>query len=185
MRRAGRGMDSEVDPGIHQEADMRKLVLMVVTLLAVASASSAQTSGKVSTVWKCVAPSPAHALPVGDAPDHVYVVQQGKCTASSGEIAGMKQKEGASTEFVEGTATTAKGHGVFVETMANGDKIFYSYEFTGTSKNKVLDTGTNKWMVSGGTGQFKGMKGNGTCQAKGNPDGSGEYTCTGTYTLAK
>jgi hypothetical protein len=29
------------------------------------------------------------------------------------------------------------------------------------------------------------MKGNGTCQAKGNPDGSGEYTCTGAYTLAK
>jgi hypothetical protein len=178
-------MDQHVDRGIRPEADMRKLVLMVITLLAIASVSFAQTSGKISTVWKCAAPSPAHALPVGDAPDHVYVVEQGKCTASSGEIAGVKQKEGVPTEFLEGTATTAKGHGVFVETMANGDKIFYSYEFTGTSKNKVMDTGSNKWTVTSGTGQFKGIKGNGTCQAKGNPDGSGEYTCTGTYTIAK
>jgi hypothetical protein len=178
-------MDQGVDPSFHEETDMRTLSPMVVALLAVASVSSAQTSGKISTVWKCAAPSPTHALPVGDAPDHVYAVQQSKCTASSGEIAGMKQKEGTSTELMEGATSSAKGHGVFVETMANGDKIFYSYEFTGTSKNKVLDTGTNKWTVSGGTGQFKGMKGNGTCQAKGNPDGSGEYTCTGAYTLAK
>jgi hypothetical protein len=164
---------------------MRKLVLMVVALLAVASVSSAQTSGKVSTVWKCAAPSPAHVLPPGDAPDHVYVLQQTKCTATSGEIAGMKQKEGVPTEFVEGTGSSAKGHGVFVETMANGDKIFYSYDFTGTSKNKVFETGTNKWTVTNGTGQFKGMKGTGTCQAKGNADGTAEFTCTGTYTLAK
>jgi hypothetical protein len=163
---------------------MRKLVLMVIAFSAIASVSSAQTSGKVSTVWKCAAPT-AQAMPVGDAPDHAYVVQQGKCTASSGEIAGMKQKEGVPTEFVDATGTTSKGHGVFVETMANGDKIFYSYEFTGTSKNKMLDTGTNKWMVASGTGQFKGMKGSGTCQAKGSPDGSAEFTCTGTYTLAK
>ena len=178
-------MDSHVVPGIHTEGKMRKLALMVIALLAVASVSAAQTSGKISTMWKCSAPSPTHALPVGDAPDHAYVVQQSKCTTSSGEIAGMKQKEGASTEFADGTATTAKGHGVFVETMANGDKIFYSYEFTGTSKNKMLESGTNKWTVSGGTGQFKGMKGSGTCAGKGNPDGSGDYNCTGTYTLAK
>ena len=164
---------------------MRKCVLMVVAVLAVASVSFAQSSGKISTVWKCAAPNPVHALPVGDVPDHIYAVEQGKCAAVSGEIAGVKQKEGIPTEFLEGTATGAKGHGIFVETLSNGDKINYSYEFTGTSKNKVLDTGTNKFTVMSGTGQFKGMKGSGTCKAKGNPDGSAEYTCTGTYTLAK
>jgi hypothetical protein len=164
---------------------MRKFALMVAALLASASISSAQTSGKISTTWKCAPPSPTHALPVGDAPDHVYVVQQGKCDATSGEIAGMKQKEGASTEFMEGTPTTANGHGVFTETMPNGDKIFYSYESTGTAKNKMFDTGSNKWTITSGTGQFKGMKGSGTCKGKGNPDGSADFTCTGTYTLAK
>jgi hypothetical protein len=164
---------------------MRKFVLMVVALLAVAPIAFAQTSGKVSTTWKCAPPSPMHALPVGDAPDHIYAVQQGKCAATSGEIAGVKQKEGVSTEFMEGTATTAKGQGVFIETMANGDKIFYSYEFTGTAKNKMFDTGSNKWTITSGTGQFKGIKGSGTCKGKGNPDGSADFTCTGTYTLAK
>ena len=163
---------------------MRKCVLMVAVLSAVASVSSAQSSGKVSTVWKCTAPSAMHAVPVGDAPDHIFAVEQSKCTAASGEIAGVKQKEGVPTEVLEGTGTSAKGHGVFVETLDNGDKIIYSYEFMGTSKGKMMDTGSNKWMVTSGTGKFKGMKGSGTCKAKGNPDGSAEYTCTGTYTLA-
>jgi hypothetical protein len=164
---------------------MRRLVLTVVVLLAGTTLAFAQTSGKITTTWKCAPPNPSHALLVGDTPDHVYVIDQGKCTTSAGEIAGVKQKEGIPTEFVEGMGATSKGHGVFVETLANGDKIFYSYEFTGTSKNKMLESGTNKWTVSGGTGQFKGMKGSGTCQAKGSADGSAEFTCTGTYTVAK
>jgi hypothetical protein len=164
---------------------MRKLVLMVVALLSLASLSYAQTSGKISTVWKCAAGTPMTPLPVGDAPDHIYGVQQLKCTAVSGELAGMKQTSGVPTEFVEATGAISKGHGIFVESMSNGDKIVYSYEFTGTSKNKMLDTGSNKFTVTSGTGQFKGMKGTGTCNAKGNPDGSAEFTCTGTYTLAK
>ena len=49
----------------------------------------------------------------------------------------------------------------------------------------MLESGSNKWTVTGGTGQFKGMKGSGTCKGKGNPDGSADFTCTGAYTLAK
>jgi hypothetical protein len=163
---------------------MRKLVLLGVALLAVPSISFAQ-AGKISTVWKCATPSPAHALPVGDTADHAYIVEQAKCTAASGEIAGVKQKEGTATEFLEAHGATSKGHGVFVETLSNGDKIIYSYELSGTSKNKILESGSNKWTVTSGTGQFKGIKGSGTCQAKGNADGSADFTCAGTYTLAK
>jgi hypothetical protein len=164
---------------------MRKLVLMGIAALSLAQVSFAQTSGKVNTLWKCTAPSPMNAIPVGDTPDHVYIVEQAKCTATNGEIAGVKQKEGTATEFVEATGATSKGHGIFVETMSNGDKIIYSYELTGTSKNKMMDTGSNKFTATSGTGQFKGIKASGSCTAKGNPDGSGEFTCTGTYTLGK
>jgi hypothetical protein len=164
---------------------MRKVVLLAVALSASASVSFAQTSGKISLTWKCTAPSPVHALPVGDSPDHAYIVEQAKCTTTNGEIAGVKQKEGIPTEFLDATGPNAKGHGVFVETLENGDKITYSYELTGVSKNKVLESGSNKWTVTSGTGKFKGMKGSGTCQAKGNADGSADFTCTGTYTLAK
>jgi len=168
-----------------KEADMRKLVLTVIALLSLASVSYAQTSGKIATVWKCAGGTPMNPLPVGDAADHIYGVQQTKCTAVSGELAGLKQTEGVPTEFVEATGASSKGHGIFVETMSNGDKIVYSYDFTGTSKNKMMDTGSNKFTVTSGTGRFKGMTGGGTCKAKGNPDGSAEFTCSGTYSLAK
>ena len=94
---------------------MRKLVLIVVALLSLASVSYAQTSGKISTVWKCAAGTPMTPLPVGDAPDHIYGVQQLKCTAVSGELAGMKQTSGVPTEFVDATGASSKGHGIFVE----------------------------------------------------------------------
>ena len=98
---------------------------------------------------------------------------------SERRAAGLKQTEGVPTEFVEATGASSKGHGIFVETMSTGDKIVYSYDFTGTSKNKVMDTGSNKFTVTSGTGRFKGMTGGGTCKAKGNPDGSAEFTCSG------
>ena len=115
----------------------------------------------------------------------MYVLQQGKCTATKGEIAGIADKEGISTEFMEATGNNGKGHGMFVETMANGDKIYISYQATGTTSNKQFQSGSNTWTVSGGTGKFAGAKGSGSCKGKGNPDGSANFDCTGSVTLAK
>jgi hypothetical protein len=165
----------------------RVIIALSAALCAVVALTHAQTGTavKVASSWKCAPPNPVHALPVGDTPDHMYILQQGKCTATKGEIAGIADKEGTSTEFLESSGSTAKGHGMFVETMANGDKIYISYDFTGTSANKVLQSGSNKWMVTGGTGKFTGAKGSGTCAGKGNPDGSANFDCTGSITLAK
>jgi hypothetical protein len=165
---------------------MRRLLLILAATCVAVPATLAQTpaSGKIATTWKCAAPSPVNALPVGDAPDHMFVVEQIKCTAAKGEIAGVKQTEGTATEFVEVTGDRSKGHGVFVETLGN-DKAFYSYTLTGTSKDKMMVSGSNKWTLTGGTGMLKGVKGSGTCTAKGNPDGTTDFECTGTYTLAK
>jgi hypothetical protein len=161
-------------------------LFLAATCLAV-SPAAAQTpaSGKTATTWKCAPASPVHAVPVGDAPNHMYIVEQTKCTAAKGEIAGVKEQEGTATEFVEVTGDTSKGHGMFVETLANGDKGYFSYTLTGTSKDKVMVSGGNKWTLTGGTGMLKGAKASGTCTAKGNPDGSATFECTGTYTLAK
>ena len=166
---------------------MRRLLLILAATCLAVSTTLAQTpaSGKTATSWKCAAPTPAHALPVGDAPNHMYVVEQVKCSATKGEIAGVKEQEGTGTEFADVTGDTSKGHGVFVETLANGDKAFVSYTFTGTSKNNVMVSGSNKWTITGGTGILKGAKGGGTCTAKGNPDGTANFECTGSYTLAK
>ena len=74
--------------------------------------------------------------------------------------------------------------GTFGETLSNGDKGYYSYTFTGTSKDKVMTSGSNKWTLTGGTGMLKGTIASGTCTAKGSADGSAEFDCSGTYTLA-
>ena len=167
---------------------MRTLI-GVAALGALASAGMlhAQTAGaaKLNTQWKCAAPNPVHALPAGDTADHAYVVQQAKCTATKGEIGGVMEKEGASTEFAEPKGDNATGHGVFVATLANGDKITYSYTFTGVSSKNVFQSGSNNWKMTGGTGKFKGITGSGTCSGKGGSDGSAVFDCTGTYTIAK
>ena len=167
---------------------MRKLLLtaaLCVLVPATLLRAQAPAAGKVDTQWKCAAPNPVHALPVGDVADHAYAVQQGKCTAAKGEVAGVKEKDGASTEFVESTGNNGKGHGIFVATLASGDKIMYSYTFTGVSANNIPVSGSNKWTMTGGTGKFKGITGSGTCAGKGNSDGSAVYDCAGTYTMAK
>jgi hypothetical protein len=170
---------------------MRKLLwtaaLAVLAMVGMVSMLDAQAgvAGKVDTQWKCTAPNPMHALPVGDAPDHAYVVEQSKCTAAKGEVGGVKEKDGVGTEFAEVTGNTAKGHGIFVATLASGDKIVYSYTFTGVSKDNKFVSGSNKWTMTSGTGKFKGVTGSGTCTAKGAGDGSGTYDCVGTYTMPK
>ena len=154
-------------------------------IIAQSQAAAVAQSGKTASGWKCAAPSPAHAVPVGDAPNHMYVVQQTKCTATKGEIGGVKEQEGSATEFVDVVGDKITGHGVFVETLANGDKIHVTYTFEGTSKEKAFQAGGNKWTFVSGTGMMKGAKGSGTCKAKGTADGGIDFECTGTYTLAK
>jgi hypothetical protein len=166
---------------------MKRILSITVALCLIVAFAQAQTPApvKVASSWKCAPPNPVNALPVGDAPDHMYVLQQGKCTATKGEIAGIADKEGVSTEFMEATGNNGKGHGMFVETMANGDKVYISYQATGTTSNKLFQSGSNTWTVTGGTGKFAGAKGSGSCKGKGNPDGSANFDCSGSVTLAK
>jgi hypothetical protein len=151
--------------------------LVIVTLSAPVSAQMA-----INTTWKCAAPKP-NVVPVPDKADHAYIVEQVACTAAKGEVGGVKEKDGVATEFVEATGATSTGHGIFVATLASGDKVTYSYTLKGVSKNNMLDTGSNAWTMTGGTGKFKGISGKGTCAAKGNADGTAVFDCTGTYAI--
>ena len=166
---------------------MRTATSLGIALCVIVAFAGAQTPApvKLASSWKCAQPNPVHALPAGDSPDHAYVLQQFKCTATKGEIAGIAEKEGIGTEVMESTGNSGKGHGMFVETMANGDKVYVSFEATGTMANNQFQSGSNKWTLTGGTGKFAAAKGSGTCKGKGNPDGSANFDCTGTVTLAK
>lgn len=160
---------------------MRKVILMLGLLCLIATAASAQ---KVSMQYKCAKPAVAHSIDVGDAPGHSYAINQDKCTATKGELAGVQRKEGAGTNFSENAGNASKFHGIFVETLANGDKIHYGFEGSGTTKNGMFVTAADKWWVNSGTGKFKGAKGEGTCKGKGNADGSVTWDCEGTYQMA-
>ena len=162
---------------------MCKPVLVLCLMCLCATVVLAQ--GKVDNGWACGKPAMGQSIEVGDQPNHAYAIDQIKCTSTKGEIAGVKEKEGTGTEFAEVTGNSSNGHGVFVETMANGDKIHFTYQTTATIKNGQMQTGSDKWQATDGTGKFKGIKASGTCTGTGNADGSTTWACTGTYSLPK
>lgn len=162
---------------------MRKLVLLANLVCLCATLAMAQS--KVASEWKCGKPEGIHPLEVGDQPSHSYSTYQIKCTAAKGEIAGVKEKEGTATEFSEVTGDKSSGHGIFVETLASGDKLYISYTVTAGFKKGQMQSASNKWQTTGGTGKLKGSKGSGSCTGKPNPDGTTTFTCTGTNSVGK
>jgi hypothetical protein len=153
----------------------------VVFAFAIAIAP-AQT--KFSNSGKCTKPDVMQSVSAGDKDGHMFMIQQGKC-ASTGEIGGVKSKEGAFSEHDEATGNHSKAWGVYVETFDNGDKVFYSYQGTVTTKDGTVQAGQDKYQITGGTGKMKGIKGSGTCKLTGNSGGGLDYSCTGEYTLAE
>ncbi|HXZ32440.1 MAG TPA: hypothetical protein VEH30_09170 [Terriglobales bacterium] len=163
---------------------MRKLVVIVCSLVLCVSVSAADD--KISSQWKCDGkPSDEHSMAVGDHEGHAYVINQGKCASEKGAMGDAKEQEGMWTQFLDSTGNKVKNHGVFVVTLAGGDKVFYNYHGTQTVKDGKVESGSNAWILTGGTGKFEGVKGEGACKGKGNPDGSSTWNCEGTYSMGK
>jgi len=158
----------------------RAVCVYVVFALAVAMAS-AQTKATMS--GKCGKPDVQQSIPAGDQQGHVFVLGQGKCTVT-GDVGGAAAKEGAYSEHGDITATHLKNWGVYTVTFDSGDKVYYNYQSTGTMKNGAVQTETNKYQATGGTGKMKGIKGMGGCTLTPTSDGGVDYKCTGDYTLA-
>ena len=161
---------------------MRRISFLALALCMAGSVVGAQN---VNVTWHCTGMGNPTALPIGDAANHAYVLEQVKCTTQKGSIAGVAEKEGVATEFHDEMGDNTKGHGEFIETLSSGDKIHYTYTLTGVSKNGKPVSGANKWTVNGGTGKFKAATGSGACKGVVNPDGSATYACTGNITGAK
>jgi len=162
---------------------MRKLWLALCAVCLLSYAGLAQVKSTVQ--WKCDKPSNQHSIDVGDKPGHAYAVDQINCTPTKGDIDGAKRKSGTGTEFIEVNGDKFTGHGEFIETMENGDKNLYTYQMTGTLKNGMLQTGSDKWSLREGAGKLKGAKASGTCKGSGNPDQSATWDCSGEYSMAK
>jgi hypothetical protein len=157
--------------------------LSLLFLVSAAAAAPAQT--KFTMSGKCAKPDVQQAVPAADAPDHMMTIAQGKCTpVKAAEIGGSPSTEGAFAEHGEVTGNRGRVSGTYVETLANGEKVYYRYESTSVLQGGALQTMQNKWQIVGGTAKLKGIKGAGTCNGKGTPDGGLTFECAGDYTLA-
>ena len=148
----------------------------------VLAVASAQAQAVPTTAGKCSKPDLIQTVPAGDKDGHMFMIQSGKCTTTSA-VNGVKSKEGVFAEHDDAMGTHLRGWGVYVETFESGDKIFYNYQTTATTKDNAIVTGSNKYQVTGGTGKMKGMKGSGGCTLKGTADGGLDYSCTGEWVM--
>jgi hypothetical protein len=163
---------------------MKKLWVVSCFVCLLSCVALAQVKSDVQ--WKCDKPAKQHSIDVGDKAGHAYAIDQINCTAAKdGGIDGVKRKSGNGTEFLEINGDKFTGHGEFIETMANGDKNFYTYEMKGTLKNGALQSGSDKWTLREGGGKLKGAKASGSCKGVGNPDQTATWDCAGDYTIAK
>jgi hypothetical protein len=162
---------------------MKYSILFACVLFTVAaSVSSAQT--KYSFSGKCAKAENPQSIPAGDKDGHVFMIQQGKCTTDKGALGDIKSKEGMYSEHDEVMGNRLKAWGVYAETYDNGDKIFYDYQGSSTTKDGALVSGSNAWHLAGGTGKMKGIKGTGSCKLTPGEGWGLNYNCTGEYTLA-
>lgn len=158
----------------------RTLCITMTMALAVATVS-AQTKATLS--GKCNKPDVEHSISIPDQQGHTFSLTQGKCSAM-GDVNGVAAKDGVFNEQLDVMGNHFRQvAGVFVETFANGDKVFYDYQGAGTMKDGKFESGSNKYRISGGTGKMKGIKGSGTCKLTAASDGSSDYSCTSEYTM--
>ena len=161
---------------------MQKTGLLLVAALALAVPASAQT--KVSGKVHCAKGDPDYTIEVGDRPGHVLTARKSACTWTEGmQIAGMGVKSGADVATGEVNGMTARDSGYHVATMDNGDKFTVRFNGAATMGKDKGGTIDGKWTFVSGTGKLKGIKGGGTYKGTANPDGSGDVTVEGDYTL--
>ena len=158
-------------------------LLCSAAVLMLTRFAAAQT---VTVTIKCAKADKEFSIPVEDQPGHVFSISHTTCAyPKPGEIAGATTKEGADTIFTDIRGNRMQWHGVYIETMSNGEKLIYLHHGTGRMKNKAFAGGTDYWEVTRATGKMAGVRGKGTCKIVPEPDGSATDECTGEYTVPK
>ena len=163
---------------------MQKALWMMCLFCLLTSLAVAQT--KMSATIKCEKSSTQQMVPAGDHPDHSFGVTQGNCASTKPwTVAGVAGKDGVGASTIEVNGAKAKARGLYVETMENGDKGFYRFEYTSITKDGQVTVDSHKWQLVGGTGKLKNAKGQGTCTGSGTTEGGVTFECEGEYTSPK
>lgn len=156
-----------------------KFIAIALLLLALPTIAAAQN--KISGTMHCNRPDTDQQLDVGDVSGHTISLTQATCTWTKAMVFdGVQDTDGISSQISEVDGDNLTSHGYFVDTMANGDKIFLKYEAIIPIAGGDTQSVHGKWTFTGGTGKFKGIQGDGTFSGHG-----ASYDLEGEYALAK
>jgi len=162
-----------------------RFVFVFLIAIGLAAAATAQT--KTSGTLQCSKSDPVNMVEIGDRPGHAFVLAKTACTWSKPmDVGGSGTKDGVSVASGEMSGGKSNDTGAHWSTMASGDKIFVRFQGKSTyDKDAKMQTSKGTWSYTGGTGKLKGIKGKGTYDGKGSPDGTATYEVEGDYTLPK
>jgi hypothetical protein len=166
------------------EDKMRRSCLVLGLTLLGAHMLAAQT--KLSGEGTCSDPEVAHALPVGDRPNHNFTISQTKCSWTKPfEIGGTKAIAGTGVQFDESSGNTARFHGYYRDRMSSGDTVTYRYQGVSSFRGGVPQSAGWTWMIHGGTGKLNKLQGRGSCKGSWNTAKVYTFRCDGEYRLVE
>jgi hypothetical protein len=162
---------------------MRTYVFLLgLCLLAAPQLWAQRLSGEGS----CTRPDTAHTVPVGDRPDHVFVVSKATCAWTRPfEIAGTRAKGGTAVQFDEMNGNASRFHGYYVDVMESGDTARYRYQGTSRFKDGKPQTAEWSWSFAGGSGKLRNLSGRGSCKGGWDREGVNRWRCGGEYRLSR
>jgi hypothetical protein len=147
---------------------------------------------KTTKAWKrisgtaaCGEPDQANTIEIGDQPGHSFMLSQGKCIWDTHwQVEGIRSQQGVFNSFEDMSGDRSRFHGVYVDTMANGDQIHYRYKGKSILSDGQFQSGEEKWKIVRGTGKFENIKGKGTCKGTPRAEGGVSWACEGKYALS-
>jgi len=158
--------------------------LLGATCCAFSLASAAGAQTKISGTVQCTKPQPVASTDVGDHPGHAMMLAKGACTWSQPmEIEGAKTQNDSIVFLTEVTSRRITSTGAIVGTLDNGDKMFVSIHDSAPVAEGKPGAGQGTFVLTGGTGKLKGIRGKGTYTLSFGEDGTATSQVEGEYQM--
>jgi hypothetical protein len=146
-----------------------KLYIVSTVGLALSFASAVVAQSKVAGEMKCPKPEVVGTAEAGDQAGHRLTLEKNTCRWSTPmEMVGEKSTDGTYVAFSENSPTRASTRGTYVGNMDNGDKFYLSFDWAVVKDGKpksLIEHVKGAWVLTGGTGKLKGIRGKGTYTA--------------------
>src|SRR6516164_1763334 len=158
---------------------MRNLLLACCLVLLAVSPSLAKDN--MSSYCVCATPMQLQSIRAGDQPGNTYAISSGFCKPSGNNT--FQEKTVHFSNILDKSGNTVIIQATYVSTTLSGDTINYAANGSYDVRGGVIQTGMVTWTLTGGTGKFANVTGEGTCSAVGDMNKTVSFSCGGAYTL--